>query len=272
MVISIVFIPLQYTVLQSSINVRITRYLTRQLLEVKDHKSQRLMFIVVDVHVGNEYSRREYLILGETIDQASEACDAAKHGEIRASVDAIIHLNKGQPLKNQLRLEIDAKSIVIASRREVFFQKKRKKAWTMNGRIRKPLKANTKFTIPFDKMDYTSLKYFNKILSCYVHPVVVGHEADQINNLASHGDGQIAQERYRAEAELRSVFTIFIKPKIDPKLSNDSAENMKTFGQLNDILNAVTSVLDSFKGHLRQYIVDDKGRFSKDSVCMSYLL
>ena len=258
--------------LQSSINLRITRYLTRKLLEVKDHKSQRLMFIVVDVHVGNEYSRREYLILGETIDQASEACDAAKHGEIRASADAIIHLNKGQPLKNQLTLENDAKSIVIASRREVFFQKKRKKAWTMNGRIRKPLKANTKFTIPFDKMDYISLKYFNKILSFYVHPVVVGHEADQINNLASHGDGQIAQERYRAEAELRSVFTIFIMPKIDPKLSNDSAENMKTFGQLNDILNAVTSVLDSFKGHLRQYIVDDKGRFSKDSVCMSYLL
>ena len=38
-VISIVFMPLQYAVLQSSINMRITRYLTRQLLEVKDHKS-----------------------------------------------------------------------------------------------------------------------------------------------------------------------------------------------------------------------------------------
>ena len=71
----------------------------------------------------------------------------------------------------------------------------------MNGRIRKPLKANTKFTMPFDKMDYTSLKYFNKILSCSVRPVVVGHEADQINNLNTQGKDTAAQERFRAQKQ-----------------------------------------------------------------------
>jgi hypothetical protein len=119
------------------------------------------------------------------------------------------------------------------------------------------------YTIPFDQMDLTSLKYFHKILSFYVHPVVVSDELAQMLNPNTRRDGQMAQERHRAEAELRSVFTIFIKPKIDANLSDDPAKNDKTFKQLNDVMNAVTSVVDSFRGHLRQYIVDDKGTFMK---------
>ena len=217
------------------------------------------------VHVGNEYSRREYLILGEPIDQVSEACDSAKLGELRASAAAISHLNKGQLFEDQLKIKKDAKSAIIASRRQVFFNKKRKATWSMNGRVRKPTKANMKdtYTIPFDQMDLTSLKYFHKILSFYVHPVVVSDELAQMLNPNTRRDGQMAQERHRAEAELRSVFTIFIKPKIDANLSDDPAKNDKTFKQLNDVMNAVTSVVDSFRGHLRQYIVDDKGTFMK---------
>ena len=210
------------------------------------------------VHVGNEHSRREYLILGDPIDQVSEACDSAELGELRASSEALQHLNRGQPFKNQLQLEKNAKSKVIASRRSVFFSKRKKTGWGLGGRMRKTLKPNQKFSIPFDRMDMTSLKYFHEILSFYVHPVVVGDEAAQVNNPSAR-DGQVAQERHRAEAELRSVFTIFIKPLIEAKLTDDHDENKKTFNRLNDIMNIVTSILDNFKGHLRQYIVDDKG-------------
>ena len=210
------------------------------------------------VHVGNEHSRREYLILGDPIDQVSEACDSAELGELRASSEALQHLNRGQPFKNQLQLEKNAKSKVIASRRSVFFSKRKKTGWGLGGRMRKTLKPNQKFSIPFDRMDMTSLKAFHEILSFYVHPVVVGDEAAQVNNPSAR-DGQVAQERHRAEAELRSVFTIFIKPLIEAKLTDDHDENKKTFNRLNDIMNIVTSILDNFKGHLRQYIVDDKG-------------
>ena len=208
------------------------------------------------VHVGNEYNRREYLIIGDAIEQVSEACGSAKLGELRASSEALQHLNKGQPFKNQLHLEKGAKSRVVASRRKIFFSKKR--AWTLDGRIRKQSKPKHKATIPFEKMDLVSLKYLHKILSFYVHPVVVGDETAQVNNPSSR-DGLVAQERHRAEAELRSVFTIFIMPKVNAKLSDDPIENKKTFNRLNDIMNVVTSILHSFKGHLRQYIVDDKG-------------
>jgi len=50
-------------------------------------------------------------------------------------------------------------------------------------------------------------------------------------------------------------------PKIAVKLTDDDKLNEKAFRQLDGIMNVVTDVLDSFKGHLRQYIVDDKGKF-----------
>ena len=211
------------------------------------------------VHVGNEYNRREYLILGEPIDQVSEACDSANLGEIRASAAAISYLNKGQTFKDQLQVEKGAKSVLIASRRQVFFKKSKKPAWSMNGRVRKSTKMKKKSSISFDQMDMVSLQYFRKVLSFYVHPVVVSDESSYMYKPTARGDSQMAQERHRAEAELRSVFTIFIQPKINATLTDDPATNATIFKKLNDIMNAVTSVLDSFKGHLRQYIVDDKG-------------
>jgi hypothetical protein len=209
-------------------------------------------------HVGSEYSRREYLILGEPIDQVSEACDTAKLGEIRASAAAVSYLNQNQSTQGQIKLEEGAESMIIASRRQIFFNKKKKTTNLVHGRMSSP-KKSCKFAIPFDEMDLHSLKYFQRVLSFYVHPVVVDDETAQMYNPSSRGDGQMAQERHRAEAELRSVFTIFIKPNIVATLCDDPVENFKTFTLLNAIMNAVTSVLDSYRGHLRQYIVDDKG-------------
>ena len=50
-------------------------------------------------------------------------------------------------------------------------------------------------------------------------------------------------------------------PVMEAKLSKDRSKNMELYKKLNDIMNTITAILDTFKGHLRQYIVDDKGKF-----------
>jgi len=241
---------------------------------------------MVGVHVGNNYSRREYLVFGDPIDQVAEACDSAKLGEIRASESALKRLNRSQPFKYQMKCDKGKKSVVIASGKRAFFCCKKCKA--------SPQKSTSlggggeKIDISFDKMDTTSIKFLQKLLSFYVHPVVAADEdvesplnqnlrhsnkesmrgsrrGSQISRRASQISRRSstistdAKERYRSEAELRSVFTIFIMPKIEARLTNDPVKNQKTFQLLNDIMNVVTSILHNYKGHLRQYIVDDKG-------------
>ena len=113
------------------------------------------------------------------------------------------------------------------------------------------------YPVPFDKMDITSLRYLRKLLFFYVHPVVVCDETSQPNN---PGGVKVAQERHRSEAEIRSVYTLFMKPLIQTELIDDTEKNNALFKLLNEILDVVTSILNRFKGHLRQFIVDDKGK------------
>ncbi len=210
------------------------------------------------LHVGNDYNRREFLVLGQTIDQVTQACDAATYGELVASPEAFDIL-QGSMQKGRFGIKPKKKSnqpVKIASRNEYLFDdRKRRHSFTRNNH-RKSLPVK-EYQIAFDKMDITSLKYLQKILSFYVHPVVVSEETVRPNN---RGDIKLTQERHRSEAELRSVYTLFIKPIIQAELTNDPKKNEKSFNILNDTLNVVTSILDSFRGHLRQFIVDDKGR------------
>ncbi len=287
------------------------------------------------VHVGNDHSRRLYLVIGNPIDQVSEACDSARLGEIRASEAALKYLNKGQPFKYKLRCNDGEVSKVIASKQKMFFRERKKTSWNNKGRkTPSPQKENSddKFEIPFDDMSHSSLRAFKKMLSFYVHPVVMEGEKSELDSLglggsrhsyslgnpverrgslnksfhgartSTTGMGRVGStgalnksfhgaatrtggrgsrrqsfttgfnrasmanrmsqmERHRAEAELRSVFTIFIKPNIEAKLTSDPEHNRKMFLLLNDIMNVVTSALDNYKGHLLQFIVDDKGAF-----------
>jgi hypothetical protein len=108
-------------------------------------------------------------------------------------------------------------------------------------------------------MGVASLRYFQKLISLYVHPVVVMDEMAATKKTCVLGS-KSEQERHRAEAELRNVYTMFIKPKISATLSQDFEKDDALFRLLNNIMNLVCSVLDRFKGHLRQFIVDDKGK------------
>jgi hypothetical protein len=210
------------------------------------------------LHVGNDYNRREYIVLGESIDQVTKACEAATYGELLASPEAyeILQRRTSQrglfTMKSKKKLD---KPIIIASRNQCFFEKKTQRKF--NSKNRRSLTQKNEYSVPFDKMNITSLRYLRKLLSLYVHPVVVSDESTRINNPR---DVKVTQERHRSEAELRSVYTVFIKPIVQAELTNDPQKNEEMFKLLNHILILVTSVLDGFKGHLRQFIIDDKGR------------
>lgn len=215
------------------------------------------------VHVGNDYNRREFVILGETIDQVTKACDAATYGELMASPEAYEILQRGIP-QSQVdsfskgdEEKVDrSKPILIASRNETLFEKK----WSKNRRRDSLSAKKNEFVVPYDTMDLTSLKYLQKLLSFYAHPVVVSEEMNrQTTQRRRSTIPDAILERHRSEAELRSVYTLFIQTKVDADLSDDSESNHKVFKLLNDILNLVTSVLDTYRGHLRQFILDDKG-------------
>ncbi|KAI2514028.1 hypothetical protein MHU86_412 [Fragilaria crotonensis] len=93
-------------------------------------------------------------------------------------------------------------------------------------------------------------------MALYVHPVVVNDESAA---KIYPGDRNRAQERHRSEAELRDVYTVFIMPMITARLTGDDEEDCDVLVLLNDIMLIMTRELARFKGHLRQFIVDDKG-------------
>ncbi len=258
------------------------------------------------VHVGNDYNRREYLILGESIDLVTKACDAATYGELMASPEAYEILMRGSSQKSPglrrgavqrsamqrsamqrstmqrstiqrstQRQKIGtsrkrATPILIAKKKQCNFQKRKERSQTVGGSRTKKAPQRQEFSLPFDKMDIISMKHLKRLMLCYVHPVVVADQsADSLRQ--SQANIKVAQERLRSEAELRSVYTIFIKALVQADLSSDTEKNQQTFMQLNDIFEEVTSILDRFNGHLRQFIVDDKGKSLKsviDSSCM----
>ena len=213
------------------------------------------------VHVGNDYNRREFVVLGETIDLVSKACDAATYGELMASPEAYEILQKGTSQRSMFVLsqthQKSNKPILIAARYECYFPKRRRQLQRMGSRkIVLNSTQKKEFNVPFNKMKLKALKHLKKLLSLYVHPVVV---SDEITRSVSQRFVKVDEEIYQSEAELRSVYTIFIKAITPAALSTDTTTNKENFLLLNNILDVVTSVLDGFKGHLRQFIVDDKG-------------
>mmetsp|Transcript_20356 Transcript_20356/g.23384 ORF Transcript_20356/g.23384 Transcript_20356/m.23384 type:complete len:1580 (-) Transcript_20356:160-4899(-) len=217
---------------------------------------------VSGVHLGDDYKRREYVLLGKSIDQVTKACTAATYGELVASPEAYDLLCDGAVQKKNSGVKPKKKSsepVIIASRNQCFFERhqEKRKMWRFSSMGNRALIKKNEFTVPFDKMDVTSLRHLQKLVSFYVHSVVASDEANRQSN--TRVNSKITQERHRSEAELRSVYTLFIKPLIHIELTDSSERNNEIFKELNHILQLVTSVLDSFKGHLRQFIVDDKG-------------
>jgi hypothetical protein len=99
-------------------------------------------------------------------------------------------------------------------------------------------------------------------MALYVHPVIRGEEvalSAAIQASAISQPTETLESRHRAQAELRSVYTIFIKAVMSPRITGMQEVDEDLYKSLADIMHVTSRELDRYSGHLRQFIVDDKG-------------
>lgn len=106
------------------------------------------------------------------------------------------------------------------------------------------------------------LMEYRRLMSLYVHPVVVSNDIAVSNGSAAPKATVDTKERHIEEAEMRSVYVMFISlilPSHLTCLSGELRSDAELIHLLNDTMNLVSTKLDQYSGHLRQFIVDDKG-------------
>jgi len=207
---------------------------------------------VAGIHVGDDISRREYIILGDPIDQVAKAEAAASHGEVFASPEVIEYLAKIGTVQGDWETALkERRPMRIALREEKFFEAHqcRRRSSNMSASADNVLQR-------CDNLDYSELIWLKRMISLYAHPVVVNDDNETTSRFKTESDDL---ERHLAEAELRNVYTCFISPLIDYKITGDEEKDKQLFNLLNDIMNLARRQLDRACGHLRQFIVDDKG-------------
>ena len=247
---------------------------------------------IVGIHVGNDISRREYLILGDPIRQVARAESMARHGQVYASPEAVKYLSKKKEYilvvgeegeRRRLSAEDDpllaaaliswdhavdnGKPVRIVERNQKFFESKFRRRTTSSQdattQSQQQRQSSTSSRLSdgdtllqsCDELNNAELEWLKRMISLYVHPVVVNEENEHVMPKRRRSD----QERHLAEAEIRNVYTCFITPLIDYKLTGNEEKDKLLFSLLNDIMNLCTRELDNVQGHLRQFILDDKG-------------
>ena len=195
-----------------------------------------------------------------SIHQVSEAESAAALGEVAVSPEALEVLSKVFDFDESIYSitgSISSKPIVIASRSEHFFEIKygvQLPSFLDKAATAKELKEDV--SMRCDSLEIPQLQRLRQMIALYVHHVV---GKDELATELSLRVNSSAHERHQAEAELRDVYTIFIMPLITAKLTGEEKKDRELFLVLSKILLVVNRELSKYRGHLRQFIVDDKG-------------
>lgn len=204
--------------------------------------------IIVGVHVGSSINRREYLILGQPLEQVATAAEHASLGELHASPEALEIMSKGcQLLDEAYAIEGCTKPVLIARKNLAGFMPKDPKQ-----------QRRCSVTHLWEGWNPDLLEDYRQLICAYAHPVVVDNELNSPHHLRLLTG--TAKQRQVEEAELRSVFVLFISlPHIDCNVGENAVKDRALFELLNNVMDLTTRELDRFRGHLRQFIVDDKG-------------
>lgn len=209
---------------------------------------------MVGVHVGDNELRREYILLGQPIAQATVATDFASLGEVAASPEAIQLLKRTCTLDEALAKHTGKNPMVIAKRGISKFVPKQRLGVHQHRVLNSTSRGVTSHV---EGLEVEALRKYRQKMSLYVHPVVVDNDLAATKNSAKIK--RTAQERHREEAELRNVYVMFVNPTIDTRITKNEKANRALYKQLNDIMNLSSREIERFTGHLRQFIVDDKG-------------
>jgi hypothetical protein len=216
---------------------------------------------MVGVHVGDHKSRREYILLGQPISQATIATEFASLGEVAISPEAHCILSRVCNFKGGAAFSDGKKPTIVATRDELKFISKKKFGTHAHRKIVNDISRGV--TSHVEGLEVDALRKYRRMMSLYVHPVVVDNDLAAARHIKSKKVKKIdrsEQERHREEAEIRNVFTMFLNPQVETQITNDETANSKMYETLNDIMNLSTREIERFRGHLRQFIVDDKGK------------
>ena len=247
----------------------------------KEHQSDAMLNVhcgigvgtLVGLHVGDNTktkgnfsseNRREYLFLGDPINQVSRAADVATDGQVLASPEALHYLTDTCQVPQDMLLSTEP--TLIASRQVKHVQPK------TNGTLHSFMSMTSKtieHSVPDSvvscckELSEPSLARLHRQLVLYVHPVVRGDDlainASMHGGLARIRSSNASQNRHRAESELRAVYTMFVKAVMSPSLTGIDDTDNKLYASLQNIMQVTCRELDKHRGHLRQFIVDDKG-------------
>jgi class 3 adenylate cyclase len=208
---------------------------------------------MMGLHVGDSKYRREYLYIGDTINQATDACSEAKLGEAIGSNEFYRILSTiGSRSHDSSERAVECR--LVADRNGPVFDVSN--VFTDTG----ARNANSRgMTDKVDGLEVEALIEYRRLMSLYVHPVVVSNDLAAANNFKTSKVAASANERHREEAELRSVYVMFLSLKLPVCMTGDLEEDGEAIHKLNDAMSLVSRNLNQYCGHLRQFIVDDKG-------------
>jgi len=188
--------------------------------------------------------------------KVARAESAADHGEVMASPEVISILEEICQLDKSLQdIGVDEPGLIASRKISHFRRGLERQASDLSFSTVGSERYFERIQERCEGLPLESLKKLRNLLSLYVHPVTRNDEMHASHHPTSR---RTTEERHRAEAELRTVYVIFVNVEVE--VDPDSNEK-GAFDKLNDVLNLTTSVLDEHKGHLRQFIVDDKGMY-----------
>jgi class 3 adenylate cyclase len=218
---------------------------------------------MVGVHLGDD-ERKEYLLLGSPLKQVGVCIEVASAGEVVISPEALEVL---EPMVDfdecVMSAERDRPRKIAAKSLRHFRPKDDVHVEARGARLR------TKIEHELVQCDDLALKRLQELMSLYVHPAAV---QDEKSTRAFAGNRGRASRRHKSKAELRGVFTLFINPLIEADLTGPSVEDMEVITLLNKVMLIVNTELSKFSGHLRQYILDDKGKNRKTEILKSMIV
>jgi len=219
----------------------------------------------VGLHVEDaKCTRRQFLVLGDVIDQVAEAEAMASHGEIVASVPAVKLLSRFCRLSPSI-LSSESPSVIACRSKSFAIPSLAYHDWKASRTLK--VEQTEHLTDHGPKLSQRGVKITNGRslenlrghLSLYVHPVICEDEFSKQSDPFLSSNRDLVRRNRRAEAELRSVYTMFIKAQIDSKVSGRDEEDEKLFKTLGNIMKTVCRELDAYQGQLLNYIIDDKG-------------
>ena len=209
---------------------------------------------IVGIHVGDNAHKREYLILGDPIDQVTAAEKAATSGEVFASPEAMEVLSRVSTIQqNSEETTKEKKPVCIAARKKKYFELSKQYAREEIAMSNDPENILHRC----EDLNDSELRWLKSLISLYVHPVVVNDENESITQVSLKQESDL--DRHLSQAELRNVFVMFISPMVDCRLKGDEGKDQELIFLLNSIMNLTTKQVKKAGGHLRQFIVDDKG-------------